>query len=112
MDITTSRIAATLEMLGISAQNWCLLAGISPAKWSRAINPDRPGGVPLTGNELLCLAKIAEDLKEIAGGSDPLPIDFRNVEAIGRVLALLQSGVKMTVHAEPAEKVGPVEVEK
>jgi hypothetical protein len=115
MNTSTARLAAKLETLGISAENWCRIAEISTAKWSRAINSDRPGGVALTNRELVYLSKVARELEALVGGADPLPINFKNVEAVKRILCLCRGGVRWHAVAEPvesvesAEKVEPVE---
>jgi hypothetical protein len=107
MDITTARISAKLDALNITAATWCSLSGISSAKWSRAIN----GQVGLTGQELIQLSRFVEELDALVGGLDPVPVDFRNVDAIRRILILCRGGVRWQAIASPVESAVPEPVE-
>jgi transcriptional regulator with XRE-family HTH domain len=95
-------IKNTLDRLGCSADIFCVLAGISQSRLSRALR----GIQPLTGPECQALSKIAEDLSALADGAMPFTLSFRNLEAVRTLLEHRRNGIRWvaTVILEPKKE--------
>jgi hypothetical protein len=79
-----------LDALGCPADVFCLLTGVSPTRWSRALR----GLAPLSGPEIESLSKVAEDLAGLVHDAKPFPLSFRSPTTIKRLLEDRQSGVR------------------
>ena len=86
--IHENRLRTKLDELGCTHDVFCLLAGISPTRWSRAMR----GVIPLTGPECETFSKLVEELSRLAGDAAPYPISFRNPQIIKSLLEDYRAG--------------------
>ena len=86
--IIENNIRNTLDRVNCSADVFCALGGISPTRWSRALR----GLAPLTGPECQALSNLAEELSQLTDDAKPIPVDFRDLEAIKLILEQRRNG--------------------
>ena len=89
--IYESNIKNQLERLGISADVFCLLAGISPSRWSRA----QRGLAPLSGPECEALSRLVEELSNLVEDAKPYILSFRNPECVKALLEQRRQGLRL-----------------
>src|SRR2546430_584475 len=81
VDMQVNTIDQQLRKLGCSAEVFCGIAEISPARWSRSLR----GVLTLPGPEIVRLMKIVQSLQEISIAAEPFRIDFRDLDSVRRL---------------------------
>jgi hypothetical protein len=79
-----------LDPIGCAANSFCVYAGVSEIRWSRACH----GSKPLSEYESLQATKTAEELAGLAADAAPFPLSFRNIEIIRRLLEDRRQGTR------------------
>ena len=79
-----------LDAMGCPADVFCLLTGVSPTRWSRALR----GLAPLGGHEIESLSKIAEELTGLVQDAEPFPLSFKNPAIIKQLLEDRRQGIR------------------
>jgi hypothetical protein len=81
----------SLRMIGCSADFWCAVSGVSPARWSRILR----GTAKLSGQEERELAGIIRELQSLVQDASPHILDFRNVAVVKLLLEKQRQGVRV-----------------
>jgi hypothetical protein len=84
-------IKSTLDRIGCNASLFCLLAGISETRLSRAMR----GIQPLGGGEIEPLLKVLEELTSLVRDAEPYSLSFRNPERIKSLLEKRRQGLRL-----------------
>src|SRR5665213_2134645 len=88
--IQESNFQRKLDEYGCPADTFCRLANISPSKWSRALRDIQP----LTGPELEHVCKIADLIAGIVRDSEPIPVSFKNIQAVKYLIEARKAGAR------------------
>jgi hypothetical protein len=79
-----------LDPIGCAANSFCVYAGVSEIRWSRACH----GSKPLSEYESLQAKKTAEELAGLAADAAPFPLAFRSIEIIKQLLEDRRQGTR------------------
>jgi hypothetical protein len=79
-----------LDELNCSADVFCKLCDMSPSKWSRALRDLQP----LTGPELQHVGAVIDLISGIVRDSEPIPVSFKNVQAIKTLIHMRKKGAR------------------
>jgi len=98
MGVYESRIRAALVDLDIDQAAFAVLSGLSQSRLSMAFR----GVKDFSGPEIQKLSALITELREIAESAGPIPVSFRNLDAVKRLLMHKRGGIKWTaaVHEE------------
>lgn len=99
-----SRIRATLLELDIDQTAFAVLSGLSQSRLSMAFR----GTKDFSGPEVEKLSALVTELREIAESANPIPVSFRNLDAVRRLLEHRRGGIAWTaaVREEVVEQHG------
>ena len=81
-------IVNSLKKIDCTSTLFCLIAGISETRWSRAVR----GIQPLGGAEIEHLVKVVQELTGLALDAEPLPLSFKNPAVVKSLLAERRGG--------------------
>jgi hypothetical protein len=90
-----------LRTIGCSADFWCAVSGVSPARWSRILR----GTAKLSGQEELELAGIIRELQSLVQDASPHILDFKNVAVVRLLLEKQRQGVRIVTVPVGADSV-------
>ena len=85
-----NNIKQTLDQLGCPQDVFCILVGMNQSRWSRAVR----GIKELSGPEAEQLLKFTAELCQLAHDAAPIPVNFRDPQAIGKLLESRRAGIR------------------
>jgi transcriptional regulator with XRE-family HTH domain len=102
MGVHESRIRQALIELDIDQAAFAVLSGLSQSRLSMAFR----GTKDFTGPEVEKLSALVTDLREITESANPIPVSFRNLDAVKRLLELRRGGIawRAAVYEEAVEQ--------
>jgi hypothetical protein len=89
--IQENHIKAKLDSLGVSADVFCTIAGISHSKWSRSLR----GVENFNGDTVVRLSRIADELVGLSNDAAPYLLSFKNAEQVARLLTWRRGGLRL-----------------
>ena len=84
MGVHESRIRQALIDLDIDQAAFAVLSGLSQSRLSSAFRGVRDFGGP----EVEALSNLVSELREIVNAAQPIPVSFRNLDAVKRLVEL------------------------
>jgi transcriptional regulator with XRE-family HTH domain len=98
MGVHESRIRQALIELDIDQAAFAVLSGLSQSRLSMAFR----GTKDFSGPEIEKLSALVTDLCEITESANPIPVSFRNLDAVRRLLEHKRGGIvwAAAVHEE------------
>lgn len=103
MGVHETNLYTGLKQIDCDQASFSVYSGVSPTRLSLAFN----GSKDFTGPEIQKLTRLLAELREIVEDAKPIPINFRNLDGVKRLLELKRGGISWTaaVHDEETEHV-------
>jgi hypothetical protein len=89
MGVHETRIRQALTDLDIDQAAFAVLSGLSQSRLSMAFR----GVKDFSGPEAEKLSALVQELREIVNSAAPIPVSFRNLDAVKRLLELKRGGI-------------------